>query len=375
MKILFSTSSLFPYRVDWLDALGKRADVDVYYMMDSDAARNTAWCAQRPKNCTYTLQKSRKLPRLGNVSVDFIKVLKAKAKDYDLIILDGYGFASQILNILYLNSRKLTYYVNIDGMVPKSAESRLSRWLKRQLLPRFPYCLCGAFATNEILQSYGVKPERIINHPFTSLHAGDIDPTPATAEEKTALRQALGITEEKVVISVGRFSYKNGYGKGYDVLLRSAVQMDKDIGWYIIGGEPTEEFARMKQDMGATNVHFVKFLKKEELAQYYKASDVFVLMTVGDVWGLVINEAMAKGLPVITTDKCVAGLELVTDDDNGYIIPVGDDQALTDRLNNILPDADRLAQMAKRSLERIAPYTIENMARLHMEAFEKNLRG
>lgn len=375
MRILFSTSSLFPYRVNWLDQLGRYAELDVYYMMDSDAARNTNWCSQRPENCSYTLQKSIKLPKLGLISFDFIRVLKKKAKDYDVIILDGYGFASQMLNILYLNSRKLTYYVNIDGMVPREKENLLSRWLKRQLISRFPWCLCGAKATNAILESYGVRPEQIINHPFTSLYTGDIAPEISSKEEKTALRQSLGITEEKVVISVGRFSYMNGYGKGYDVLLRSAGQMSKEIGWYIIGGEATEEFARMKQVMGLNNVHFVDFMKKDTLTKYYRASDIFVLMTVGDVWGLVINEAMACGLPVITTDKCVAGLDLVRDGENGYIVPVGDDRALTDRLNGIFADPVGMEQMAKDSLEKIAPYTIENMAKIHLDAMQKNLKG
>ena len=374
MKILFSTSSLFPYRVNWLDELGKYADVDVYYLMDSDAARNTQWCAQRPKNCTYTLQKSRRFPKLGLISRDFIKVLKAKAKEYDVIILDGYGFASQILNILYLNRKKLTYFVNIDGMVPKE-EHPLARWFKRKLISRFPYCLCGAFATNEILAGYGVKPEQIINHPFTSLYAKDISTQTATTQEKIALRQKLGITEGKVVISVGRFSYMNGYGKGYDVLMRSAAQMPADMGWYIVGGEPTEEFARLKEEMGLQNVHFVEFMNKDALNEYYRASDVFVLMTVGDVWGLVINEAMAVGLPVITTDKCVAGLDLVKDCEKGFLVSVGDDAALCDRLHRIFDDPAIIANMARNSLEKVSPYTIENMARIHMDAFREVLKG
>lgn len=375
MRILFSTSSLFPYRVNWLDELGKYAHVDVYYLMDSDAARNTQWCAQRPQNCRYTLQKSRMLPKLGLISLDLIRVLRDRAKDYDVIILDGYGFASQLLSILYLNSRKLTYYVNIDGMVPKDKENGIVRLLKRQIISRFPYCLCGARATNTILADYGVSPERIINHPFTSLNGDDLAQMLASDCEKTAIRQKLGIPEKKMIVSVGRFSYMNGYGKGYDVLMRSAKQMYSDIGWYIIGGQPTEEFARMKKEMKLDNIHFVDFMEKDALAQYYRAADVFVLMTVGDVWGLVINEAMANGLPVITTDKCVAGLDLVRDGENGYIVPVGDETALKDRLTKILDDPALMKKMAHASLEKIEPYTIENMARIHMEAFCKNLEG
>ena len=47
-----------------------------------------------------------------------------------------------------------------------------------------------------------------------------------------------------------------------------------------------------------------------------------------DIWGLVINEAMAYGLPIITTDNCLAGLELIKNEENGYIIPVNNTELL-----------------------------------------------
>ena len=50
------------------------------------------------------------------------------------------------------------------------------------------------------------------------------------------------------------------------------------------------------------------------------ASDLFVLPTREDIWGLVINEAMSFGLPIITTRKCIAGTELITDGENGYLL-------------------------------------------------------
>lgn len=374
MKILFSTSSLFPYRVNWLDELGKYADVDVYYLLDSDNARNTEWCAQRPKNCTFTLMKSHNIPKLGQLSFEFIKILKEHANEYDAIIMDGYGFLSQMINIRYLNKHKIEYYVNIDGMVPKDKENAVSKFIKRKIISKIPHCLCGALATNKMLIEYGAKPENIINHPFTSLYKKDIAPNIPSTLEKNELRKQLGISENKVVISVGRFSYMNGYGKGYDVLMRAAKKMSKDIGWYIIGGQPTPEFAKMKKDMGLDNLHFVDFLTKEELALYYKASDVFTLMTVGDVWGLVINEAMAYGLPIITTDKCVAGLDLVNDGENGYIIKVGDDSALAEKLDLILHTASATESMARSSLEKISFYTIESMAEIHIAAINENIK-
>ena len=371
MKILFSTSSLVPYRVNWLDELGKYADVDVYYLMENDNERNAEWCSMRPKNCKYTLLKSKKFPKLGEVSFGFVKVLKKHLREYDLVLLDGYGFTSQMINIRYLNKKKIPYVVNIDGMVPSDKKKGLTEKLKRKIISNIPYFVCGSKKTNELLMEYGSKEERIFNHPFTSLYEREIMSTIASDEEKNELREKLGITEKKVIISVGRFSYLNGYGKGYDVLLRAAQKLDKDIGWYIVGGQPNEEFARLTKESGLTNFHYIDFKKKDELLKYYRASDLFVLMTVSDVWGLVVNEAMACGLPVITTDKCMAGLDLVEEGVNGHIIAVGDDEALKEKVESMFADEQKLKKAGEKSLKIIKEYTIENLAKTHIDIFEK----
>jgi glycosyltransferase involved in cell wall biosynthesis len=117
------------------------------------------------------------------------------------------------------------------------------------------------------------------------------------------------------------------------------------------------------------NAHFVGFTRKEALAEYYKAADVLVLPTWSDVWGLVVNEAMSFGLPVITTDQCVAGMELVRPGENGYIVPIQNREALAEAINRLLQQDYR--GMGAAALEAIRPYTIENMAKVHADIFEQ----
>ena len=71
-----------------------------------------------------------------------------------------------------------------------------------------------------------------------------------------------------------------------------------------------------------------------------------------------VNEAMAFGLPVVTTDRCGAGLELVEPGKNGFLVPAGSVDALAEAIQNglMLPDA---ATAAKNTAAR---YTIEAMA-------------
>lgn len=173
-----------------------------------------------------------------------------------------------------------------------------------------------------------------------------------------------------MILTVGRFSYMHGYGKGFDVLMEAMRSCPKDCALYIAGDEPTPEFVELKEKWKLDNVFFVGFKSKDELKEYYEAADIFCLQTRGDVWGLVVNEAMACGLSIITTNKCVAGLELIRDDFNGYLVDAEDHDAVSDKITYLSSQPVILEKMSRNALETIQSYTIENMASVHREALK-----
>ena len=174
--------------------------------------------------------------------------------------------------------------------------------------------------------------------------------------------------ESKILLSVGRFTYDNGYGKGFDYLMKIAKQIDLDTGIYIVGDEPTKEFINWKKRENLKNIHFVGFKTKDELAEYYIAADLFILLTRGDTWGLVINEAMAYALPIISSDKCVAAVELIKEEKNGYIVPLNDINYISKKIKNLLNQENLLKEIAKENQKKIQDYTIENMTKAIYES-------
>ena len=203
----------------------------------------------------------------------------------------------------------------------------------------------------------------IYRYPFASTLASEVLNVPLLDKEKYLLKVKYGIKEDKVIIGVGQFIPR----KGFDVLLNSlALLNNPNVGCYIIGGTPTENYLNIIKNNNLQNIHFLPFLDRKTLAEYYRLSDVFVLPTREDIWGLVINEAMANGLPVITTDKCNAGLAMVTNK-NGAIIPVDSIEKLAASLNLILSDDTLRQSMGEKSLETIQNFTIEKMAEKHSE--------
>jgi glycosyltransferase involved in cell wall biosynthesis len=173
----------------------------------------------------------------------------------------------------------------------------------------------------------------------------------------------------KSVIYVGNTAAARKIGLTPDKFPQESFTIqEKNGSVYIVGGEATEEYLKLREALGLQNVHFLGFQKKDRLALIYKAADLFVLPTREDIWGLVINEALAYGLPTITTDRCVAGLELIEDGINGYVVPVEDASALAEKIKAVL--ASDLEAMGKAALEKVRPYTLENMAKTHAKIFE-----
>ena len=110
-------------------------------------------------------------------------------------------------------------------------------------------------------------------------------------------------------------------------------------------------------------------MQQDLLSEYYKAADVFVLHTREDIWGLVINEAMSFGLPIITTENCLAGTELIQDGENGYIVPVDDVNGIAESIKKIFMSQEKYAEMQKNNHDKmLSQYTIEKMALAHYEA-------
>ena len=357
-RILFLTNYASPYRVRFFDELGKAAQVTVLY---SDRRgqlthRDEQWF-EEGKGGFRSVQLGGAVGR-GRKPVCF-GVLRWLKRDYDAIIVAGYSSPTVILAMLWMRLLRIPFYMEIDGGLIR--ESSGLRYRIKRFLVQLPsgWLSSGRYPT-EFLTHYGADPDEITEYPFSSLFAADILPDVPTREEKRELRRRLDIPEEKMILAVGQFIWR----KGFDVLLRAAKTLPPEVGIYIVGGEATEHYQALRQELGLEQVHFLGFRPKEQLTEFYRAADVFCLPTREDIWGLVVNEAMACGLPVVTTEQCVAGMELVENGVKGYLVPIDDAQALSDRLNRVL--ASDMEAMGRASLRKIQGCTIEKMVQAHL---------
>ena len=106
-------------------------------------------------------------------------------------------------------------------------------------------------------------------------------------------------------------------------------------------------------------MRFLGFQTQAELAALFDLCDVFVMPSASEPWGLVVNEVMNAGKPVLVTDQAGCGPDLVRQGHNGYIYPTGDVDALAAHLATLCADAGLRARMGAASLEIISGWDFE----------------
>lgn len=362
MKVLYLTNLPAQYRVDFFNLLGKDIELTVLFEREFAKDRKKKWINKDFKNFNAIFLQGMNVGNESSLSLQIFKWLRRDK--YDIIIIGGYSTLTGMLAIEYLSLRKIPFLISIDGGFVKQ-ENKLYYTIKKHFISKATAWLSPSDVSDKYLITYGANEKKIFRYPFSSIMNKDILDKPLSQVERLKLRSNLNIREDKVIITVGRFIHS----KGFDVLIKACRNMTEDIGVFIIGDTPTSEYLELKNNIEFKNIYFLNFMAKDILDTYYKAADLFVLPTRSDVWGLVINEAMAKGLPIITTNKCVAGLELISDNDNGYIIPANNEEILFKRICEIFDNYNIILQMREENISKIRGYTIEAMVEEHLKIF------
>lgn len=356
-KILFITNIPVPYRIDFYNELGKYYDITVIFEAKRAPGIKFNWNEDSISRFKAVFLKD------GEIEEKKINwsIFKHISKlNFDRIVITNYAYATEMAALLSLKVRKIPYFYEIDGAIINHNESRLKKLIKSFFLSGAKGYISPSSISDEYIRYYAGKNAVIHRYPFTSLRATDFPKALPRKQEKAIQRKQLNILENKVVLAVGQFIHR----KGFDILLKAVQKLDSSVGVYIIGGKPTAEYLTMQKELNLHNVHFEGFKTKKELSKYFISADIFVHPTREDIWGLVINEAMGYGLPVITTNKCVAGIELLTPD---CIVEPENAEQLSENITKLLENEKQLKEQAIRNFTKSKEYTIEAMVKAHQE--------
>lgn len=364
-KILFTTNVPAPYTVEFFEQLSLKFDLTVVYERKTAANREKEWFSEKGKSYEEIYLNGMNYGAEASFSLKIIGYLK---KTYDIIIVGNYSSPVGIISILYLKFHKIPFYIHVDGGI-KGEKEGIKKYIKSYLLSSAKGFFSPGSTVDEYITYYAGKTE-IAHYSFSSVKQSEILSKPLENERKKRkikeLEKNVFVNDDDFVItSVGSIIYR----KGYDVLLEAVSTIQKKVIVFIIGGEANDKLNSILKKKEIHNVFFVGFKKHSLINEYIQASDLFVLPTRYDIWGLVINEALAAGVPVITSDKCVAGLELIKDDYNGYLFHSEDAEDLRDCIKKVKnkPLAYREI-LANNALKTAREYTIESMVETYTYA-------
>ena len=366
MKIFYLTGLLSPYRIEWMNALSEENDIFAYYISSDEKTREKDWLDSR-KPCFPTKRVTRSKLLRALPAKSFLS--EALSGGFDIYIIDGYSSRIKLKTINKLLKGHKKVCINIDGIDiwrEKTEADIIKDAVKRRVFRSGAYFICGSMIAQKAVIKGGAAEDKVFVHPFTSLHKEDIILPNQKSTLQKEYKEKLNLSGKKVALAVGRFIPL----KKYDILIKAWKDMPDDCILYIIGGgEEKENYERLIKESGVKNIALMDFILPEKLSEYYCAADLFVHPSSTETWGLVINEAMAKGCPVIATDRCVAATELIQDGENGFLVKVGDTDQLHQRICEVLLNDQLKKKMMNNAVKTIEPFTYENLADTHRRIF------
>lgn len=302
-----------------------------------------------------------------------VKRIIAIAKElnsYDIIIIPGY------YNIIFwfawlislIRGKKII--VSFDSTEVDHPHVWYKELWKRLFISGCTAAFCYGKKSEEYLLKLGMNPEDI----YQRCQATDNDKIKLLHKEAHSKRDEL---VKKYSVSKYNFVYVGRVSKekNIDVLLSAfgnlkMESVSSEWGLIVVGDGP--ERPHLEQTVSEMNIRDVYFTGGQswtDVVSFYALGNVFVLPSLSEPWGLVVNEAMVCGLPVIVSNRCGAAYDLVMDGENGFIF---DPENIDDLYARLLfvRNPQELARMGVKSDEIISQYNPRHAAEQMLEGVQ-----
>jgi glycosyltransferase involved in cell wall biosynthesis len=280
---------------------------------------------------------------------------------FDAVLLPGYFYASAWIAIgaAKWHGVPIVFVTDSHGLQNWGTRSEWKIRVKKVIVPRI-FSLAQAIVVSssggvEYLKSLGLPRESIVLAPTAVDNAWWLKQ--AAGVDRGSVRAGWRIPEGAlVVLYCGKLQ---PWKRPVD-LLEAFARADVRDSYLVFAGDGPEKKQlelRATELRLADRVRFLGFVNQSQLPSVYCSADWFVLPSLFDAFGLVVNEAMLCGLPVIISDRVGARFDLVRPNENGYVFPAGDKEALAAILREALPDQVKREQMGKAARHRMETWS------------------
>jgi glycosyltransferase involved in cell wall biosynthesis len=344
-RVVYWNNQPSPYFVDRINRVVSSGRVEVEAWFDVSREPDRSWDVDenRWRFPFRYLAKQRILGREFRLPVD---ELRTRKPDLLVLTLDRFDHVmGAILALRYSQRVTVRYLPTFDSWSRRTRLRELSKHFLYRAIDgaKVP----GPTAANQ-LRGYGMPDERMVAVAQGIDVSAYRDPA-ARVDTSRALRRAQEGLAGTVFIYVGRL----WEGKGVQHLLKAFARLSKErpgAATLMVLGDGEQETSYRDWARNMSDVRFYGFVGTKDVPFWYAIADVLVFPTLGDPHGLVVEEAMSAGLPVIATTNAGDIRERVRDRKDGLIVPAGDTDALYEAMKSLVDDEQLLSRM-KRSVQ------------------------
>lgn len=366
IRIVIITELIAPYRIPVFNALAQRDEIDLHviFLSESDYTQRQWRVYKDEIRFSYEVLASWRR-RGGRHSILLNWGVKSALRRScpDFIVCGGYNYVASWQSMSWARRNRVPFSLWCESTRRDFRRAYpVIEFCKQQFLRRCDAFVVPGKSSLEYLTARGVPAELIFTAPnavdtqFFKNRAAVIRKQAPTHREALALPPRFFLYAGRLVREKGIFDLLDAYGALHP-------ELKKNVGLVFVGDGP--ERSALMQRAAAINpgsIHVAAFAQREELAAYYALADAFVFPTHTDPWGLVVNEAMACGLPVIASEAAGCVADLVHNGWNGRVVPVGNVPQLASAMEELGQDAELRALMGRRCQELIKQYSPEAWA-------------
>jgi glycosyltransferase involved in cell wall biosynthesis len=359
------------YQVPWFQKLAQRTEIElkVYFALLPDAEQQGVgfgipfrWDIPMLEGYRWhALENARRRPELGRfLGSSTPGVLREfLAERPDAAIITGWNSLS-LLQALWACARlRIPRLVRGESNALRRRPAHV-RLLHRALLSQFDAFLSIGKANRAFYRANAVPEQRLFDAPYFVDNARFARSADELRPTRAALRERWAVPVGAVCfLFAGKLEPKKRVLDLIAALTRARAASPRAHLLVVgVGAQMEEAQALAGQSGGA--VSFAGFLNQSEMPGAYVAADCLVLPSdYGETWGLVVNEAMACGLPAVVSDRVGCGADLIVEGETGHVFPYGDTHALARLLADLAAAAPRLQDMGERARSRVASYSVD----------------
>ena len=286
----------------------------------------------------------------------------------DVLVIPGWGHRWSRILLRWAVNRRVARVVMSESNAHDAVRSPFNERLKRLLLRQFNGALVGGSLGSQYIETLGFEPQRI------ALGYDAVDNSHFAKPTEDARRIVRGFAPDlPFFLASARFIQKKNLEKLVDAYARyRTLTQSRSWDLVILGDGPLREhIERRCHVLGVMeHVKLPGFRQYRELPAWYAIAEAFVLPSTSEQWGLVVNEAMAAGLPVIVSNRCGCAPDLVYDGFNGFSFEPHDVTGLAEILRRFTDGEVNRGAMGRASQNIVSHWGLERFSRGVQRAVE-----